>query len=157
MRRAHVARRCGFMKKADAYQQKQPLQPSFGRAREMLALVVVALGVLVGLSGCDNNISAPATTPRKGVSAIRRVGSTYENIHLNRDGTYDRTLIDPWGRAYKEHGTWRGYGAASPGGGGMDSHVEINDYSDPREAVSGSPNVSKSTRSLALKDFYMMR
>lgn len=125
------------------------------------ALGLALLGACVGLSGCDgglgNDAGAQTALPKKSTYIDRKVGSEYEGISLHPDGTYDRTVVDSWGRSYQQQGKWRGYGGtAQTGRSRVSSRLELDGYSDARDVINtgNAQAAPKSTKTLSSGDFY---
>jgi len=130
-----------------------------GLARVALGLAL--LGAAVALSGCDSlmgdDTGAPASRGQKSTYIDRKVGPTYEGIALHPDGTYDRTVVDNWGRSHQQQGTWRGYGGTSQlGKNRVSRRLELDGYSDTRDVIgaANAQNAPKSTKRLYSGDFY---
>ena len=141
---------------------------SSSRASGALRRGVAALGcaaLALSLGGCEllqgpDGPALPAKArprPKEPVAHVGRVvGSTYEGINLHRDGTYDRTVVDRWGRAYQHRGTWRGYGGTyDTGRTHISRQLELNSYAEPRDLINrGTHNAPTSTKRLFSGDFY---
>jgi hypothetical protein len=88
----------------------------------------------------------------------RSVDGGRESITLNRDGTYERVVVDKWGQLYTNKGTWRGYGdTVRQGKKQVSKHIEIDDYSDARDVIRtrGPHRAPKSTKTLPLGEFHV--
>ena len=140
---------------------------SGNRVMARLALGLAALGACCLLSGCDawldegTGVSAAksrAGSGQKSTYIDRKVGSTYEGIKLNPDGTYERTVVDNWGHGYQHKGTWRGYGGSfDTGKSRVSKRLELDSYSDARDIINrgGAQSASKTTKTLSSGEFYM--
>lgn len=131
-----------------------------------LSLGLAVLGVCCALSGCDGwmgdeaGVGAGASKVGSGQKSAyieRKVGSTYEGIWLNPDGTYKRTVVDSWGHGHQHEGTWRGYGGSLQNGKSqVSSRLELDSYTDTRDMIgSGSATPAPKTKTLSAGDFYL--
>lgn len=122
-------------------------------------LGLAAVGASAALSGCDSwmgNEVGTKTAAKKATYINRLVGPAFEGISLNPDGTYNRMVIDHWGRAHEQTGTWRGYGGTVQNGKSrISQHLELDGYSDLRDVLSGgdAKSAPKSTKTLSPGDF----
>jgi hypothetical protein len=124
-----------------------------------------ALGALSLLGGCDDGASgftaasASKRTQPRAAYINRFVNSTYEGIELKRDGTYNRTIVDRWGRAHQQQGTWRGYGGTiatnSKTGSHLSRQIELNSYSETRDLINSPNPAPTKTKLISPYEYYI--
>lgn len=125
-------------------------------------VLATALGVALALGGCDGDglvgTESRPQSHRAPVGMTRSVDGGRESITLNRDGTYERVVVDKWGQLYTNKGTWRGYGdTVQQGKKQISKSIEIDDYSDARDVMRtrGPHGAPKSTKTLPLGEFFV--